>query len=128
MGKAAAKKGDSVKGVDAHLIQTPTPDPPKPMPHQFDGVIDGDVSENVFIMKMPAATVGSKVSNSPAHLPVGGTFAESPSNKGTVISGSSTVFINKKAAARDTDTVMTCNYPKDAPNGKVKASGNVYIG
>jgi uncharacterized Zn-binding protein involved in type VI secretion len=42
--------------------------------------------------------------------------------------GSGTVMINKKPAARNGDTVMTCNDPVDAPVGKIIAVGTVMIG
>jgi uncharacterized Zn-binding protein involved in type VI secretion len=42
--------------------------------------------------------------------------------------GSTTVYINKKMAARNGDPVMTCNDPTDMPVGKVIAVGTVFIG
>ena len=46
----------------------------------------------------------------------------------TIITGSATVFINGKPAARNGDTAITCNDPVDLPVGKVVAKGTVFIG
>src|SRR5438874_1153590 len=109
MGSPAAKKNDQVIGVDIHFILPPTPPPvPTPVPHPFSGKLDGALSSNVRIMGKPAATKDSTATNSPSHVPIGGTFQKPPSNKGTVDQGSSSVFINGKAAARAGDPVRTC--------------------
>nr|WP_272425651.1 PAAR domain-containing protein [Polyangium jinanense] len=42
--------------------------------------------------------------------------------------GSGSVFIENKPAARMGDPATTCNDPADAPNGRVIASGTVFIG
>ena len=42
--------------------------------------------------------------------------------------GSATVKIGGQAAARNGDTVMTCNDPADSPVGAVVATGTVMIG
>ncbi len=128
MGQPAAKQGDRVTATDIHLIQPPGPSSPVPTPHPFSGIIDGSLSSNVNIQSMPAATVGSTSTNTPPHIPIGGTFVKPPSNKGTIIKGSATVNINGKAAARNGDTSLTCNDPVDAPVGTVVAVGTVNIG
>lgn len=128
MGQPAAKQGDRVTATDIHLIQPPGPSSPVPTPHPFSGIIDGSLSGNVNIQSMPAATVGSTCTNTPPHIPIGGTFVKPPSNKGTIIKGSATVNINGKPAARNGDTSLTCNDPVDAPVGKVVAIGKVNIG
>jgi len=124
----AAKQGDQVVAVDIHLIQPPGPTSPVPTPHPYNGLIDGSLSSNVNIMGMPAATMNSTATNTPPHIPIGGTFVNPPSNKATIIKGSATVMINKKAAARAGDTALTCNDPVDAPVGTVVAVGTVNIG
>jgi uncharacterized Zn-binding protein involved in type VI secretion len=128
MGQPAAKQGDRVTAVDIHLIQPPGPSSPVPTPHPFSGIVDGSLSSNVNIQKMPAATVGSTCTNTPPHIPIGGTFVKPPSNQGTIINGSATVMINSKPAARSGDTALTCNDPVDAPVGTVVATGTVNIG
>jgi uncharacterized Zn-binding protein involved in type VI secretion len=128
MRKPAAKQGDRVTATDIHLIVPPSGGPPVPTPHDFSGPLDGGLSRNVRIMGRPAATMGSTATNSPPHLPAGGSFAKPPSNRGTVAAGSPTVLINGRAAARDGDPVTTCNDPVDAPVGKVAAAGTVKIG
>ncbi len=128
MGQPAAKQGDQVTATDMHLIQPPGPTSPVLVPHPFTGIIDGSLSSNVNIQGMPAATVGSTSTNTPPHVPIGGTFVNPPTNKGTIISGSTTVFINGKPAARNGDTSLTCNDPVDAPVGTVVAVSTVNIG
>jgi uncharacterized Zn-binding protein involved in type VI secretion len=128
MGQPAAKQGDRVTATDTHLIQPPGPSSPVPTPHPFSGIIDGGLSSNVKIQNMPAAMVQSTATNTPPHIPIGGTFVVPPKNKATIIKGSGTVFINKKAAARSGDTALTCNDPVDAPVGTVVAVGTVSIG
>jgi uncharacterized Zn-binding protein involved in type VI secretion len=124
----AAKQGDRVTAVDIHLIQPPGTSPPVPVPHSFNGIIDGSLSSDVKIQGMPAATVNSTATNTPPHIPQGGTFVKPPSNRATIIKGSATVFINNKPAARSGDTALTCNDPVDAPVGTVVAVGTVNIG
>lgn len=128
MGQPAAKRGDKVVGTDIHIIQPPGPTSPVPVPHPYNGILDGGLSANVHIQGMPAATVSSTATNTPPHIPQGGTFVKPPSNKATIIMGSTTVMINNKPAARAGDTALTCNDPVDAPMGKVVAVGTVMIG
>jgi uncharacterized Zn-binding protein involved in type VI secretion len=130
MGQPAAKQGDQITGVDTHIIMIPTPGGPvpTPLPHPFSGMIDGNLSTNVKIMGMPAATVNSTATNMPPHIPQGGPFQMPPSNRGTIMLGSMTVRINGQGAARNGDTAMTCNDPADMPVGTVIAVGTVMIG
>ena len=130
MGQPAAKQGDKIVAVDTHIIMIPSPGGPvpTPLPHPFNGIINGSLSSNVKIMGMPAATVGSTAQNLPPHVPQGGPFQKPPTNQGKIILGSFTVKINGKQAARMGDTAMTCNDPVDAPVGKVIAVGTVMIG
>src|SRR6266540_3920024 len=123
----AAKQGDQVVAVDIHLIQPPGPTSPVPVPHPHNGLIDGSLSSNVNIMGMPAATVDSTATNTPPHIPIGGSFVNPPKNKATIIVGSGTVFINSKPAARSGDTALTCNDPVDLPAGTVVAVSKVMI-
>jgi uncharacterized Zn-binding protein involved in type VI secretion len=128
MGQPAAKKGDKITATDMHMIQPPAPAGPVLIPHPFAGSIDGGLSPDVNIMGMPAATVDSTAKNSPSHVPSGGSFVASPTNKATIVTGSSTVFINGKKAVRSGDTAKTCNDPADQPVGTVTATGTVTIG
>lgn len=130
MGAPAAKEGDQIVGVDTHIINIPSPGGPvpTPLPHPFMGKIDGELSSDVNIEGKPAATEGSTATNTPSHIPQGGPFQSPPSDKGTIMMGSSTVFINGKAAARAGDTAETCNDPADMPVGTVVAVGTVLIG
>jgi uncharacterized Zn-binding protein involved in type VI secretion len=91
-------------------------------------MIDGSLSSDVNIQGRPAAVQGSTATNTPSHIPQGGPFQKPPSNKATIQTGSSTVFINGKPAARHGDTAMTCNDPADLPVGTVIAVSTVMIG
>ena len=128
MGQPAAKQGDQITALDNHLIQPPGPTSPVLVPHPFSGIIDGSLSSDVNIMGMPAATVTSTATNTPPHIPIGGTFVNPPTNIGRIITGSGTVFINGKPAARSGDTANTCNDPVELPVGTVVAAGTVLIG
>ena len=127
MRQPAAKKGDTIVATDLHLIQPPGTTPPVSTPHPFKGIIDDSLSRNVKIMGKPAATKNSTATNTPAHQPIGGTFVKPPANKATVLSGSPTVNINGKSAARNGDTAKTCNDPADAAVGTVVAVGTVFV-
>ncbi len=130
MGLPAAKQGDQIMATDIHIIMisSPTGPIPTPLPHPFTGIIDGNLSKDVNIMGLPAATLGSTATNTPFHIPQGGPFQKPPSNKAKIITGSGTVLINGKPAARSGDTALTCNDPVDLPVGKVVAIGSVLIG
>ena len=128
MGPPAARQGDRIVALDMHLIQPPGPTSPALVPHPFNGIIDGGVSANVTIGGASAATTNSTATNTPPHIPIGGTFVKPPSNKATIVKGSATVTINGKPAARAGDTATTCNDPIDLPVGTVVAAGQVFIG
>ncbi|MBL8116602.1 MAG: PAAR domain-containing protein [Anaerolineae bacterium] len=130
MGMPAAKMGDKIVAVDTHIYMIPTPGGPvpTPLPSPFNGMITGGCSTNVNIQGKPAATLGSTADNVPPHMPQGGPFQVPPTNKGNIIMGSTTVFINNKPAARNGDTAMTCNDPAPLPVGKVIAVSTVMIG
>jgi len=129
MGQPGAKQGDMVTATDIHIILIPTPGGPvpTPIPHPFAGTLTMALSPTVHIMGLPAATVGSIATNSPPHIPMGGPFAIPPTNQGQVITGSATVMINGQMAARNGDTVLTCNDPAPLPAGTVIATGTVMI-
>src|SRR5512137_2596840 len=115
MGQPAAKQGDQITATDMHMIQPPGTAPPVLTPHPFTGIIDGGLSTDVKIMGMPAAMANSTATNTPPHVPIGGTFVKPPSNRATILMGSQTVLINGKPAARNGDTATTCNDPADLP-------------
>lgn len=130
MGQPAAKQGDQVIATDMHIVMIPSPGGPvpTPLPHPFTGLLDGNLSANVKIQGMAAAVQGSTATNTPAHIPQGGPFQKPPSNQATVQSGSSSVMINGKPAARNGDPGMTCNDPADLPAGTIIAASTVSIG
>jgi uncharacterized Zn-binding protein involved in type VI secretion len=93
-------------------------------------MLNGDLSSDVKVMGLPAATVSSTADNTPPHIPTppGTTFQSPPGNKATIELGSQTVKINGKGAARNGDMATTCNDPADLPAGTVIAAGTVLIG
>lgn len=123
----SARQGDKIVALDMHLIQPPGPSTPVMVPHPFNGIIDGALSANVTIGGAAAATVGSSATNTPPHIPIGGTFVNPPSNRATISAGSSTVTINGKAAARAGDAAASCD-DMGASNALVVAAGTVIIG
>lgn len=130
MPKPAAKQGDQVIATDTHIVMVPAPGGPvpTPTPMPFSGMLAGELSPDVLIENVPAAVKGSTANNLPPHVPIGGAFQNPPSNKATIQIGSAKVLINDKQAAHAGSTVMTCNDPVDAPNGKIIATSTVFIG
>ena len=130
MGLPAAKQGDQIVGVCTHTVMVPSPGGPvpTPLPHPFSGILNGNLSTNVKIGGMPAATVGSTADNTPPHIPTppGTAFAAPPTNKANITMGSMTVMINNKPAARMGDMAATCSEIPVPAN--VIAAGNVMIG
>lgn len=127
MGQAAARQNDRVTGSDTHLVLVPsaTGSAPTLLPgHVFAGQIQSKTISDVRIEGRPAATVDSVARNSPPHTPVppGTSFVRPPADQGTVSSGSASVRIHGKAAARRGDPVRTCNDPVDR-NGATITSG-----
>jgi|SRR5215831_8488993 len=127
MGQPIAKQNDQVIATDIHIIMIPSPGGPvpTPLPHPFSGMLNGSLSSNVKAMGQFVAVVGSTADNMPPHIPQGGPFQKPPTNKGTVMMGSPTVMVNNKPAARNGDTVLTCNDPADLPVGSIIAVGTV---
>jgi uncharacterized Zn-binding protein involved in type VI secretion len=133
MGQPAAKQGDQIIATDTHIVMVPAPPGPPvptPLPHPFIGIINGNLSADVKIMGMAAATVDSTADNTPPHIPTppGTAFQNPPANKATIKIGSPTVKINGKMAARNGDMAQSCNDPVDLPVGQVIAVGTVLIG
>jgi uncharacterized Zn-binding protein involved in type VI secretion len=132
VGQPAAKQNDPVTAVDIHIVLVPSPGGPvpTPLPHPFSGRLDGNLSSNVKVMGLPAATLGSTASNTPPHLPTppGTAFQIPPTNRATIMKGSSTVMMNGKPAARAGDTVQTCADPVPNPAGQLIATSTVLIG
>lgn len=133
MGQPAATEGSMVVGVDTHIVMVPSPGGPipTPLPHPFNGQVDGGTVPTVKIMGKPAAVVGSQASNTPSHIPTppGTSFQVPPQNKSTIQLGSATVKIGGKQAARNADMSVDCDdITPTAPKGQVIAVGTVMIG
>jgi uncharacterized Zn-binding protein involved in type VI secretion len=132
MGQPAAKQNDQVVGTDVHIVMVPSPSGqvPTPLPHPFAGPLEIGLSPDVTIEGLPAASVGSIANNRPPHVPTppGVAFQTPPANRGTVTTGSVTVSINGKAAARAGDTVDTCDDIGNPAESKILAVSTVLIG
>lgn len=127
MGQPAAKLGDTVVGTDIHVVMVPAPPGPPvptPLPHVFSGALMEDLASDVTIEGSPAATVGSMAINNPPHIPTppGVSFQSPPANRGPVISGSATVTIGGKAAARLGDSVQSCEGTSTITSGAASVS------
>ena len=133
MGMPAAKKNDLAVGIDVHIVMVPAPTGPPvptPLPHPFSGPLDQQLSPDVTIDKQPAATKGSIATNKPPHFPTlpGVSFQTPPANRGTVATGSATVKINGKEAARVGDMVDSCNDIGAPPSSVITGASTVAIG
>lgn len=133
MGQPAARQNDTVTATDTHIVMVPSSGGPvpTPLPHPFNGMLMSGLSTSVMIDGLPAATQDSVAQNTPPHIPTppGTSFQKPPTNQGKVMMGSATVLIDGKPAARQGDTVVTCNDPADAPVGTIAAgSATVMIG
>jgi uncharacterized Zn-binding protein involved in type VI secretion len=138
MAEPAAKEGDKISGTSQVWVKLPESSP-STVPFKYEGSIDKSCSSNVFIMGMPAATMGSTATTTPeTSVPYLQSPIDNPiDNKtATVATGSSTVLINNKSAARNEDKAEACDFSTTSSpgkcdkkqNGKVNATGSVYIG
>lgn len=129
MGEPVAKQDDQVVGVDTHILMIPSPGGPVPTatPMPFVGKLAQDLCSTTFVDNKAAAVKGSVAENQP-HVPTGGPFQKQPADRGTIDTGSATVFMDGKEVARAGDTAKTCNDPADAPNGVVIATSTVFAG
>ena len=98
-----------------------------PTPLPFDGILDGNLSPNVLV-SITRGDGDSTATNTPRHVGPGHVVRPPAEQPGVVVAGSATVFINKRAAARDSDAAKTCNDPVDLPVGHVVASSTVIVG
>lgn len=130
MGQPAAKANDRILATDTHVVMVPGPSGavPTPLPHPFSGILARGLSGDVFIDGQPAAPVGAEADNTPPHIPQGGPFQAPPSNRGAILAGSASVFVNGAGLARNGDIARTCNDPADLPVGQVVAVGTVFAG
>jgi uncharacterized Zn-binding protein involved in type VI secretion len=118
MPQPVARQGDRVTGSDTHIVLVPSGSgtTPVPTPLPFAGAINGGVSSDVLVNGKPAALANSVAVNQPVHVPPPGTtFQKPPRNRGSVVTGSTTVLVNGSPLARVGDPVKTCNDPTDAP-------------
>lgn len=131
--KFGAKQNDKVIGMDKHLVRIPagTGFIIVALPHPYIGELKMSLSQNVHIQNQPSATIKSNSIANPKHIPLGVGFVKSPDNIGEVTTGSNTVFINGKKAARNMDIVSTCDDITPRPinrNSKIVCNSTVIIG
>jgi len=126
----AAKLGDRVVAMDTHIVLVPSPGGPipTPTPSPFDGKLVQSLSTTVMIDDMPVAVEGSVALNVAPHVPAGGPFQRTPSNRSTVKVGAPTVKADGKPMVRNGDLAETCNDPVDAPKGQVVSTSTVKVG
>lgn len=147
MAEPAAKKDDKIisNGTKSQVwVKQPPPStsPPEPVSFKYEGSIDNLCSSNVFVMGKPSATVESAATNSippsvqQEVITKGKIQTPNIDNTATITTGSSTVYVNGKKAARNGDKAKTWDYstppspgiPKETENAKIEASGSVFIG
>ena len=145
MGQPAAKQNDQLvsDGTSQVWVQPPGGPPPPPVvtPFNYNGLLDGALSENVFVNGKAVATVDSTATNLiPPSLQPNvtsvGIVLSTVDNTGTVTTGSGRVFINGKTAARNGDKAKTWDYstppspgtPKEIENATIIATSNVFVG
>lgn len=136
MKQPAAREGDRMIGMDVHVVLVPAgaSEVPTPAPCVFRGTLGGSLSPDVRIGGKPAAVVGSTAPVE--HQPPPGTRFEKPltKNQGTIRSGSATVRINGRRAARTGPTMLACDDSGGSARGTVvvgeptPGSGPVTIG
>lgn len=108
MSPAAAKAGDKIEVKEMHPVQKGNSTVPTTF--TFTAIINGNLSKNVLIEGDAAATIGSTATQDADHSPEdsAATITPPPLNTGTVTSGSGSVLINGKAAARHRDSASGC--------------------
>jgi uncharacterized Zn-binding protein involved in type VI secretion len=113
MGKPIAKQGDRIVGVDIHNVMNAESGVTAPLELPFEGTLMLELSPNVLVNGLYAATVGSIAENVPPHeaqvVPNSLTVITPETNQGKVATGSETVKINGKSAARLGDFAETCH-------------------
>lgn len=129
MGLPAAAADSTVVGIDLHTVLLPAPAPPALLPHPYVGRMTADLVTSVLVEGRAAATKGSKAQLDSPHVPTppGTSFVVSPSGEGSVSSGSTTVLIAGKPAARAGDPVTTCS-EAGPPAAIVQGTSTVLIG
>ena len=123
MGQPAAKMGDQVVAVDMHIVMVPSPGGPvpTPLPHPFAGIAPRPEPQR-HDRGHAGRDLGSTAVNMPPHIPTRRRpFQKPPTNQGTIMTGSLTVMINGKPAARIGDPVLTCNDPSTCRSAQSSA-------
>jgi uncharacterized Zn-binding protein involved in type VI secretion len=114
MGAPAAVAGDRVTGTCmGHQVPSPSGAPMPAPPLPFSAPLTMGLATKTFIAGKPAATQGSWGLNTPPHvgLHASDPYLAPPMQKGTVIVGSTTVFIEGKPAATMQSQCTMCLAP-----------------
>ena len=112
MGTPAAVMGDRISGTCAvHQIPNPAtgiPQPAPPLP--FSAPLLQNLAPSVLIGGKPAAVMGSSGYNTPPHvgLHVSDPFMVPMMQEGRVLTGSATVLLEGKPAAKTGSSCMIC--------------------
>lgn len=138
MRQAAAKKGDRILPTTPHMHKVSLSVPPSPLllPHPCTWDITENLSTNVNIEGQPAAMVdsGGRNSGAQAHqlIPPETAFVTplKNMNQARISSGSGSVNINRRPAARQGSDVETCDEGAAGSTGTVLVAGacKVWIG
>lgn len=112
MGSPAVVANDPVTGVCAiHLVPSPSGAPmPSPAPLPFSAPLTTGLATTVMIGRRPAAVQGASGFNTPPHVglhPSDPSLAP-PTQQGRVVTGSATVFFDKRPAAYSGCPVTVC--------------------
>jgi uncharacterized Zn-binding protein involved in type VI secretion len=108
VGFPAAKQNDRVTGMCTHLVPGPGAGAPQPTPLPYSGPLIEGLATNVMVAGAPAAVVGSVAYCNPPHVGIVDAFAAPPTQRATVLDGSTTVLIGGKPAARTGSNCSTC--------------------
>ena len=143
MSEAAAKQGDRIESDGSAAVWVAKHSDGSPLKVQYDyaGPIDGATSADVFVNGKPVALEGSTAENekTPAVQPAvtsAGVLQSTVDDTASVASGSSRVFANGRAVARNGDSARTWDYSlpatpgtgREIENAVITATGDVFVG
>ena len=112
-----AVQGDRITGIcNGHQIPGGTGNPVPAPPLPFSSPLTAGLATSVTVGGTPAAVVGSGGTCDPGHTGLHGSdpFLSGPSQRGAVVSGSSTVFFDGQPAATATSNCTMCMGPASA--------------
>ena len=126
MGAPAIVAGDKINGTCPNHLHPSASGTQPAGPQKFSAPLSQNLAKNVLIGNKAAAVAGAWGVNTPPHIPavVDPAFATPSTQKGTIVTGSATVFIGDMPAATATSQATCCV----APGKAVPTVKNVLIG